>query len=509
MTTRPASLAEWLAAETWPFHSRPRLTPEDARREIRAGDFTGSNPTLLGRAHRDRTCGHRSVPLPRGREPGRGRSAGRASSGAGSRRTDGGVGRDHLFTTTDKHRLAGETRVDNVAMRRVFERCGWVREAHYRQSWPTEDGSWTDSVGYAILRDDWQRRPAGRLRRGGGAPRVVPDVRGRDLPWRRTRDPYAILVSEVMLQQTQVERVVPRYRAWLERWPTRRLAGDDSAADVIREWQGLGYNRRALNLHRAATHIATSRLAGDLTELPGVGRYTAAAIRCFAFGEDILPVDVNVGASTRRPGTRSSSAGPRRSWTWARRSASLASRDATCARSRIAVRRAGSARSPAGSRARSRARSDSGARRSCDSSQARRSRSARSTTRPSVARARRSGGRRGRLGRAARLATAWCTQTFGSTCVPMPSLDDERGEPAGEDVLAVRGERASRSTPPSRRRRAIAIDSRRRREDLARRRARGSGSRDRSACRRRAATPCTPRSGRADSAPSTSAARAR
>ena len=65
---------------------------------------------------------------------------------------------DHLFTTTDKHRLAGETRVDNVAMRRVFERCGWVREAHYRQSWPMEDGGWTDSVGYAILRDDWQRR---------------------------------------------------------------------------------------------------------------------------------------------------------------------------------------------------------------------------------------------------------------------------------------------------------------------------------------------------------------
>ena len=65
---------------------------------------------------------------------------------------------DHLFTTTDKHRLAGETRADNVAMRRVFERCGWVREAHYRQSWPMDDGGWADSVGYAILRDDWQRR---------------------------------------------------------------------------------------------------------------------------------------------------------------------------------------------------------------------------------------------------------------------------------------------------------------------------------------------------------------
>lgn len=62
---------------------------------------------------------------------------------------------ENLFTTTSKHRLAGETRVDNVAMRRAFERCGWKQEAHYRQSWPTDDGGWTDSVSYAILRDDW------------------------------------------------------------------------------------------------------------------------------------------------------------------------------------------------------------------------------------------------------------------------------------------------------------------------------------------------------------------
>ena len=74
---------------------------------------------------------------------------------------------------------------------------------------------------------------------------------GRDLPWRRTRDPYAILVSEVMLQQTQVERVVPRYRAWLERWPAPAALAAASRADVIRAWQGLGYNRRAVNLHRA------------------------------------------------------------------------------------------------------------------------------------------------------------------------------------------------------------------------------------------------------------------
>ena len=123
---------------------------------------------------------------------------------------------------------------------------------------------------------------------------------GRDLPWRRTRDPYAILVSEVMLQQTQVARVVPRYLAWLERWPTVESLGAAPAADVIREWQGLGYNRRALALHRAAGRIAGSGWPDDLAELPGVGPYTAAAIRHFAWGEDVLPVDVNVARVLRR-----------------------------------------------------------------------------------------------------------------------------------------------------------------------------------------------------------------
>jgi A/G-specific adenine glycosylase len=125
---------------------------------------------------------------------------------------------------------------------------------------------------------------------------------GRDLPWRRTHDPYAILVSEVMLQQTQVERVVPRYLGWLERWPTAEALANASPADVIREWQGLGYNRRALNLHRAAHHVAGRGWPDDLTELPGVGPYTAAAIRCFARGEDVLPVDVNVERVRRRTG---------------------------------------------------------------------------------------------------------------------------------------------------------------------------------------------------------------
>jgi A/G-specific adenine glycosylase len=125
---------------------------------------------------------------------------------------------------------------------------------------------------------------------------------GRGLPWRATRDPYAILVSEVMLQQTQAGRVVPRYLDWLERWPTTEAVALASTADVVRAWQGLGYNRRAVNLHRAARRIAASGWPDDLTELPGVGRYTADAVACFAFGRSVLPVDTNVGRVQERTG---------------------------------------------------------------------------------------------------------------------------------------------------------------------------------------------------------------
>jgi A/G-specific adenine glycosylase len=125
---------------------------------------------------------------------------------------------------------------------------------------------------------------------------------GRDLPWRHSRDPYAILVSEVMLQQTQVERVVPRYLEWLERWPTVDALTAASPAEVIRAWQGLGYNRRGLNLHRAAQQIARDGWPDDLTELPGVGPYTAAAVASFAFGRDVLPVDTNVRRVQERTG---------------------------------------------------------------------------------------------------------------------------------------------------------------------------------------------------------------
>jgi A/G-specific adenine glycosylase len=124
----------------------------------------------------------------------------------------------------------------------------------------------------------------------------------RPLPWRETVDPYAVLVSEVMAQQTQVDRVIPRWERWLERWPTIEALAAASRADVIREWQGLGYNRRALSLHRAAQHVAAHGWPDDLTELPGVGRYTADAVACFALGRDVLPVDVNVRRVQERTG---------------------------------------------------------------------------------------------------------------------------------------------------------------------------------------------------------------
>jgi A/G-specific adenine glycosylase len=134
------------------------------------------------------------------------------------------------------------------------------------------------------------------------------ETNARDLPWRRTRDPYAILVSEVMAQQTQVERVVPRWERWLARWPTVDALAAAAPGDVITEWQGLGYNRRAINLHRTAQHVAVHGWPDDLTELPGVGRYTADAVACFAFGRDVLPEDVNVRRIVERTGATFTSA---------------------------------------------------------------------------------------------------------------------------------------------------------------------------------------------------------
>ncbi|TMB73167.1 MAG: A/G-specific adenine glycosylase, partial [Chloroflexi bacterium] len=119
---------------------------------------------------------------------------------------------------------------------------------------------------------------------------------GRDLPWRRTRDPYAVLVSEVMLQQTQVSRVVPAYRAFLARFPTVRALARASLGDVLRAWRGLGYNRRARDLHRAAGS-SRGRLpttVDGLDALPGIGAYTAGAVACFAHGRRVAFADTNV-----------------------------------------------------------------------------------------------------------------------------------------------------------------------------------------------------------------------
>jgi A/G-specific adenine glycosylase len=119
---------------------------------------------------------------------------------------------------------------------------------------------------------------------------------GRDLPWRRTVDPYAILVSEVMLQQTQVARVVPRYGAFLERYPTLADLAAAPLAGVLELWLGLGYNTRAVRLKRCA-ELAGERLPETLDELqrlPGLGPYTARAVLIFAHNADLAAVDANV-----------------------------------------------------------------------------------------------------------------------------------------------------------------------------------------------------------------------
>ncbi len=128
----------------------------------------------------------------------------------------------------------------------------------------------------------------------------------RDLPWRRTRDPYRILVAEVMLQQTQVDRVLPKYEAFLERFPTLQALAEAPTADVIRMWSGLGYNRRAVNLQRAAREIV-ARYGGIfpqdvaiLVTLPGIGPYTAGAVACFAFEQDVAFMDTNIRRVIRR-----------------------------------------------------------------------------------------------------------------------------------------------------------------------------------------------------------------
>ncbi len=133
---------------------------------------------------------------------------------------------------------------------------------------------------------------------------------GRDLPWRRTRDPYRVLVSEIMLQQTQVERVIPKYHAFLELFPSVVELAAAAPAEVIRAWQGLGYNRRAINLQRAAQAVVEAGYPADpsafpstpagLRDLPGIGAYTAGAVACFAFERDVAFMDTNIRRVVRR-----------------------------------------------------------------------------------------------------------------------------------------------------------------------------------------------------------------
>ena len=137
----------------------------------------------------------------------------------------------------------------------------------------------------------------------------------RDLPWRKTRDPYKILVSEIMLQQTQVNCVIPKYEAWVKTFPTIGSLARAKTSDVLRLWSGLGYNRRALYLKKIAvilsetkdlSHMRDSNKLRDslpsaqndiirkLKKLPGIGEYTARAVACFAFDQEVAVVDTNI-----------------------------------------------------------------------------------------------------------------------------------------------------------------------------------------------------------------------
>ena len=122
----------------------------------------------------------------------------------------------------------------------------------------------------------------------------------RDLPWRRTRDPYAILVAEIMLQQTQVSAVVPFYERWLTRFPTFASLAAASEAEVLHAWQGLGYYSRARNLHTTAKIVVSQfggvlpRDPGEIRKLPGLGRYTANAVATFAFNRSVPIVEANI-----------------------------------------------------------------------------------------------------------------------------------------------------------------------------------------------------------------------
>lgn len=122
----------------------------------------------------------------------------------------------------------------------------------------------------------------------------------RSLPWRLTKNPYRILVSEVMLQQTQVDRVIPKYKSFLKRFPTLTKLSEATLGDVLREWQGLGYNRRAKMLHGCAQEVVGAhkgkfpKTHAELMKLPGIGHYTAGAVLAFAYNIPIAIIETNI-----------------------------------------------------------------------------------------------------------------------------------------------------------------------------------------------------------------------
>jgi len=122
----------------------------------------------------------------------------------------------------------------------------------------------------------------------------------RELPWRKTTDPYKILLSEIMLQQTQVPRVIPYYTQWIQQWPSIHDLAQAPRKEVLATWMGLGYNSRAVRFHQAAETISTT-FKGDVlqamehyAEVPGVGPYTSKAVQIFAANKDVVTVDTNI-----------------------------------------------------------------------------------------------------------------------------------------------------------------------------------------------------------------------
>jgi A/G-specific adenine glycosylase len=124
-------------------------------------------------------------------------------------------------------------------------------------------------------------------------------AKGRKLPWRKTTDPYKIMISEMMLQQTQVDRVIPYYHAWIKKWPTIQKLAQASRVEVLKQWQGLGYNNRAIRVHQLAQEVS-KRYSGNLItalqheKFPGIGPYTKNAILIFACNKDITTIDTNI-----------------------------------------------------------------------------------------------------------------------------------------------------------------------------------------------------------------------